>query len=109
MSRRSAEGDTLTELNHQINSLLSNNLDAFSGAVVLQFVPALTVNGIMTTHGLSNYAKASQIMNAVMSSITLQASQERITRMFDEFVLLLNNSGFANFAHILVDTLSKCA
>ena len=109
MSRRSAEEDTLTELNHQINTLLSNNLDAFSGAVVAQFVLALTVNGIMTTHGLSNYAKASRIMDAVRATITIQASPERITQRFDEFVLLLNNLGFADLAHLLVDTIRKCA
>ena len=67
MSKRSAEGDTLDDLNHDINSVLASHLYQFAGAVCAKFVPQPTVSGIVSQHGVSKYSKASQIMDAVRS------------------------------------------
>ena len=108
MSRRSAEGDTLDDLNHDINSVLANNLDSFAGAVCSQFVPRQTVDGVTSQHGVSNYSKAKQIMSTVKSSITVQASEDRITKKFDDFELLLRNLKLDDLADLLQEKLSKC-
>ena len=107
MSKRSAEGDTLDDLNHDINSVLANHLDQFAGAVCAKFVPQPTVSSIVSQHGVSKYSKASQIMDAVRSSITIQASQEMITKKFDDFVLLLRNLNLDYLADLLVEKLSE--
>ena len=108
MSKKTAEGDTLDDLNATINSVLEHHLDQFAGAVCAQFVPRATVDGIKSQHGISNNSKVSQIMSAVNNSITVSASQGKITKKFDNFVLLLRNMYLDDLADILVEKLSKC-
>ena len=108
MASRSAEGDTLDNLKYSINCVLANNLGEFSSAVCPQFVPPLTVDGIMTQQGVSNFSKADQIMGAARCTITVQTSQEEIATKFDKFVLLLRNLTLDNLADLLVENLSKC-
>ena len=107
MSRRSAERDTLDDLKHDVNSVLANHLDQFASAVCAQFVPQPTVDGIKNQQAVSNFSKADQIMNAVKSSITVQTCQDRVTKKFDDFVLLLRNLTLDNLADILAEKLSK--
>ena len=70
-------------------------------------MPQQTVKGIMSQQGVPNTSKANQIMSAVRSSITVQVSQDGVTKQFDKFVLMLHNLTLDNLADLLVEKLGK--
>ena len=112
MPKRSDEGDVLTERLADIIEVLQHNLIAFGNeacSAEYKFVSQSKVNNTHSKHGIGNDSKASELMGAVFTNITIQSTPERITRRFSDFVMLLYNLELDDLAQRLVEELSKCA
>ena len=104
------EGDALQEMTATLNEGISEQgtLNTFGDAMSsANFVSPQTVRYAMSKGGDSDYVKVSNIMSAVKSHISTQSTQEKVTRRFNEFVILLHNLGLENLAQLLVERLRK--
>ena len=106
----SAEEDVLVERwLDLISSIVNYDVNAFGdGVCAAAFVPNSRFRDTLSKIGVSDYSKASEIMSAVKTNITLQATPERITRKFSDFVMLLHSMKLHHLAQRLEDGLSKC-
>ena len=109
---RSAEGDVLTDRWADILEVLENNLIEFGRKACsadYKFVSQSKVRNTHSKHAIGDDAKVAEIMSAVKTNITIQATPEKITQRFSDFVKLLHDLELDAMAQRLVDELSKCA
>ena len=113
MSARPPEKDALQEVQYSLNRALSTRSNAQQLGGIVATKGWLSEDAMIDICGSkeSEFTKVSNIMNAVRASITLAGlnnSRERITKKFDEFVLVLHDDlGLKDVAQDLVEACSK--